>query len=156
MGRRVVASQQSPTGDPYHTRFPPWAGPIVGVLVFGGLAAYVSFENEGQVSPVVAFVGAAVGLAIGTVVWLCDRPSGRGVAGDVGDQGTFFGRFVALLSALMFWLPLVGLLLSGWAAYLNRRRSAGWPWVVSRVALALAALVSVAIAVLMLLAGLRR
>jgi hypothetical protein len=156
MGRRVVTAQQHSTNDPHHTRFPPWAGPIVGVLVFGGLAAYVSYENEGRVSPTIALGGAAAGLAIGAIVWLCDRPSGRGKSLDVGDQGTFVGRFLALLSGFLFCIPIVGLLLSGWAVFLNRRRSAGWPWLVSRVTFALAAVLSAAFVVLLVVEQLNR
>jgi hypothetical protein len=147
----VVRTQQSSSNDPYQTHFPPWAGPVGGVLVFGSLAAYASFEREGQVSPTIALGGAAAGLFIGTIVWLCDRPSGRGKSLDVADQGTFVGRFLALLSGFLFCLPFIGLFLSGWAVYLNRRRSAGWPWLVSRVTFALAALLTVVFVVLLLL-----
>lgn len=154
MGRRVVTTQQHSTGDPYQTHFPPWAGPVGGPLVIGLMSAYASYESEGRVSPTITLCGAAVGLALGTVVWLCDRPSGRGKSLDVTDQGTFIGRFLALLSAFLFFLPIVGLCLSGWAVFLNRRRGVGWPWLVSRVAFALASLISIWVVLAILLAKL--
>jgi hypothetical protein len=108
--------------------------------VFGLIATNLSYEKTGGFSPAIVFTAAGAGLLIGLVVWFCYRPSGRGKFPDVSDQGTFLGRFLALVSSCFFWLPVIGLFLSGWAVFINRRRSAGWSWIVSRIAFVLAVL----------------
>ena len=144
---------------PSHTRtshtdssaMPGWAALLWGPLLCGLLAAGASSKTASTDMLVWVPGGLTVGLLIGGLVWLCDRPSGRGEALDVTDQGTFIGRVLAVLSALLFCLPYVGLVLAVGSVLANWRRRAGWPWLVSRIAFVLTALLSAWVSVMIYL-----
>ena len=125
---------------------------LLGIVGLLACIAFVVHSDQHAHRATAVYGGLAAGLAIGTIVWLCDRPSGRGQSLDVTDQGTFVGRLLALLSRFLFFLPVVGLVFTGIALYVNRRRSAGWPWLVSRITFALSALLSAVLGVMMLIA----
>ena len=133
------------------THFPHWATPVASPLVVGLLAALASCQSPEGFSLTVTLLGVATGFLLGMVLWFCDRPSGRGDFLDVSDQGSFMGRFFALLSCLFFCLPIVGVILSSLAVLTNWRRKAGWPWLVSRITFVIALFLSGTFAVALLL-----
>jgi hypothetical protein len=155
----VISVQTDKAGSPSAGKelaLPSWSAPVGLPLVFATIAAYLSYKETSAVSPALAFGAAVFGLMVGTVVWVCDRPSGRGGRLDVSDQGTMPGRFLALASLFISCIPFLGAIISGWAVFTNRRRTAGWPRAVSQFAFALALLWSAVCTVLILLSGPKR
>lgn len=63
-------------------------------------------------------LGGTIGLIGGILVWIIDCPSGT-------HPGSFAGRFAALLSLLLFWVPVLGLL-SGVIAVFTNPKGTGW------------------------------
>jgi hypothetical protein len=77
------------------------------------------------------------------------------VARETVQGDLSWGRVAAVLSLLLFWLPLIGLVAAALAYGLNRR-SAGWTYRVSQVSLLAAALVHAGLAVLFVIAAMCR
>lgn len=140
--RAVVTTRRKTTDSAGHTPFPGWAAPPGGAVILGVMLAWATAQSEKGFSWPATLIAAGCGFILGLVVWLCDKPSGRGKRLDVTDQGSFAGRFLALLSLVLFCLPFVGLVFASCAVFANWRRGSGWPWLVSRLAFALAFLLT--------------
>lgn len=144
-------------------RFPRWAGPFVGLAAGFVLGARVA-DQEGQgLSPDrVVPLGALIGLGAGLVITLLDSPSrGRGSStGTLDDpdgshrtvrgESLLVGRFPAVLSIGLGWIPVIGAG-PGLAALLMNRRVRGWPRAVSRFGAVLSLFVTTAFLLFMLL-----
>ncbi len=120
----------------------------------GAIFLTISLKDQGKIVPELIGAGVGIGLVLGGLVWLCDRPSGRGTGLDVADQGTFIGRALAILSLFCCIFPIVGLGLSSIALWNNRRRNVGWPWRISWIAFGIAMLVTLVMLIILVLAWL--
>jgi len=100
--------------------------------------------------------GAVLGLVAGLFVWLLDKPKAEGQRIAEGadapeggqapgvvtqSSGSVITRFFAVLTVLLCWAPVVGLILGGIAWFLNRNVH-GWPKTVSRVGTIIALLIT--------------
>jgi hypothetical protein len=147
-----------------NTSFPRWAGPLVGAGVGLALALRLSLDlaPEARLLPVLG--GLVGGLLLGCLIWFLDPPPttttefGRRprhnyievLDNSSAPHGTFVTRFLALLSVVLCWAPFVGLVLAIPAVVLNRR-ARGWPRIVSWVGLALSAVVTALLVVILAL-----
>jgi hypothetical protein len=131
--------------------FPRWAAPFVA-------AALVGFSCLKIAGLPGALIGAAAGFGLGLVVYLLDQPasteSNLEAESDSGNgsetpavSATLVGRFLALLSLLLFYFPILGLILSLVAVFMNRGTQ-GWSLAVSYVCLILASLINITFLVL--------
>ncbi len=107
-------------------------------------------------SPTWMVGGAVLGLVAGLFVWLLDKPKAEdeqiseGTQASVGGQaagaatrssGSVITRFFAVLSILLCWAPVVGLVLGGIAWFLNRNVR-GWPKIASLIGTVIAFLIT--------------
>lgn len=145
-----VAGKGRASGEMARTeRFPPWAAPLIGAVVGGGLAARffgkgnIGAETGATLASVIA-IGAVVGFAAGMIIWFLDRPaSPRGRSGTtpdfplasdgaqvlVMDDGvplgaqpelSLLGKFCTLLAIVLCWIPMAGLVLAIPAFFAHR------------------------------------
>ncbi len=139
-----------------NTAFPRWAAPLVGIVagaLFGGRGARRAGEGF---SPTWMVGGAVLGLVAGLFVWLLDKPKAEGEQILEGTQtseggqatavaseasGSVITRFFALLSILLCWAPVVGLVIGGIAWFLNRNVR-GWPKIASLIGTVIALLIT--------------
>lgn len=149
-----------------NTRYPRWAGPLVGASLGASVGLRLSLKQFGRPSWRFIGVGALIGCAFGVLVWALDRPAPPvssledeldGLPAhwphvDQAPPGRLVGRFLALLSMLLFVVPIIGLLLS-FAAVLANRRTQGWSLAISRVCVMLAVVTNLALLTLMLVSA---
>lgn len=142
--------------------FPRSAGPYVGFVAGAIIGLRLAIRNPGDAWPSI-LRASLLGTVGGCVVALLDRsPSTHrndevdhlfGLSGDEEVRSEppapLIPRFLALVSALAWWLPVAGVVIGIISCYVNRRTS-GWPRTVSRGSLAISAIfTSVAVAFLM-------
>jgi MFS family permease len=139
-----------------NSSFPRWSAPIIGPIVGGAIAIWVALE-QGLMSWLGALaLGAALGLAAGLLIWLNDAPRANAprpidparfdpeASPELGRYELHFLWIVAVLSVLLFWVPLIGLVM-GIIAFAVNYRYQGGPKIVSSVGLMLSLLLTCAI-----------
>jgi cytochrome c biogenesis protein CcdA len=115
-------------------------------------------QEDGELSVEVVVGVAILGMLAGGLVALADRPTRKAKTGkgeEKGDKGTFAGRFIALLSLFLWWVPFFGLIFGAWA-FLTNRHGTGWGRVVAWIGFVLSAAVSVLFAGLLIHEALTR
>jgi len=130
-----------PTGY-MRRRRPRWQAPVAGAIVLGllGLRAAYGIERAVTVGWLAGWVGA--GLLIGLLVALVDRP------GPV----TLLSRFLALISPVVTFLPIIGPVLTA-AAYFSNRANPGAYRTLSAIAFVASLALTVVFGVALLLSS---
>ena len=141
--------------------YPRWVAPMLGLTAglsisirylvrdhgLGAWDSLLDLLREGDLKRMGTFLFTPVlGLGGGLIVLVLDpgqKPRAQDPASYAGSRAnhaepqTLLGRFLAIVSALLFIFPMLGLIL-GIAATWKNWRVRGWPRVVSRIALGLA------------------
>jgi hypothetical protein len=139
--------------------YPRWSAPFIGMIAGAGIALKVGEDIGEGFSPTVLVGGLIAGGLAGGLIFLIDvkpaedkslsRQGRYGEPGDTqGDPGTLMSRFFAVLSPLLCFVPVLNLLWSVSAFFMNRRVY-GWPKTVSKIGLVLSVLFSVLILILL-------
>lgn len=106
-------------------RIPRWLGPVIGALV-GAYFAGSSTGRDGRVISIeILILGALLGAAAGTILWLVDR-KGESEHPEPAEKGTPLSRAIAVIQILVFWLPILGACFSLFGLVCNWN-VIGWP-----------------------------
>ena len=88
------------------------------------------------------------------VVFRSANPATVVMSKTMAEREVSWGRVSAVLSVLLFWLPLIGLVAGALAYWLNRQ-AAGWTRRASQVSLTASVLVHVVLLVLFVIEAMR-
>jgi hypothetical protein len=111
---------------------PRWLAPVIAPIVCASFSLRIASEASrtqgGQFDPTPpAMIAAAVGMVIGLLILLADRPRGnRANSPAHGRESTLVGRTLCLAALLVCWVPLLGIVPALVAAGLNVRTTE-WP-----------------------------
>ncbi len=115
------------------TRLPRWSAPLVGTIMgVGFVCSRLNLGNELEMVVKLA-VGAGMGAAAGCLIWLVDSPAAPSIEPSEPSAGAtsaaevgLVPRVMAIVSVLVCWAPVIGLVVSGATWFACRRRN-GWP-----------------------------
>jgi hypothetical protein len=137
--------------------YPAWAALIVVPTIF--VHSLVHFAIQGKPITLGWIIGGlAVTVILGAIVFLLDQPGRRHqeesdreglVEGGDYEGGRLVPRFLTCTSILLFFIPIMGMVLSVAALIANWNRP-GWSRILSRISLVLSGVVTIAFAILML------
>ena len=137
--------------------YPAWAALILVPTIF--VHSLVRFVIQGKAITLGWIIGGLVVTGIlGAIVFLLDQPGRRQqeeseredlVEGGEHEGGRLVPRFLTFTSILLFFIPIMGLVLAVAALIANWNRP-GWSRILSRISLVLSGVVTIAFAILML------
>jgi hypothetical protein len=137
--------------------YPAWAALILVPTIF--VHSLVRFVIQGKAITLAWIIGGlAVTVILGGIVFLLDQPGRRQqeeperedlVEGGEHEGGRLVPRFLTFTSILLFFIPIMGLVLAVAALIANWNRP-GWSRILSRISLVLSGVVTIAFAMLIL------